>query len=195
MSRDDLEHVATTGLRPNAYGHVPVWEPGVACVSGRMARLAQKLGIEHYPCFHGVGKYGPVVSGIAVREEDRDRLLKAWEEGRVERERARNRAADRRRRAIREICDRLGVSPDSRTLRQYLRGEIDEAEARYRGRLARWRHDETDYDDLLARGFSREDARMLIAQSCTHPPRPRRRDDDGGDPGVVLGKTNTKETP
>jgi hypothetical protein len=56
----------------------------------------------------------------------------------------------------------LGVLPGSRTLAAFRAGEIDECEARRIGAITRHRHEETEYDALLARGIDRDTARAMI---------------------------------
>jgi len=57
---------------------------------------------------------------------------------------------------------RLGVRSDSRVFAAYIRGLIDEDECERVGEITRRRHETTSYDDLLARGMSRDDARDLM---------------------------------
>ena len=79
--------------------------------------------------------------------------------------RARARAEDARvalDRYRREDSARLHLLPDSRTYQAYLAGEIDEAEATRIGEYMEYRHEDTDYDDLLRQGYAKDDARAMM---------------------------------
>jgi hypothetical protein len=56
----------------------------------------------------------------------------------------------------------LDMPPDSQTVDLYVRGLLDEDEALRRAAKIRHRHEETSYEELLRRGFSKEDARAII---------------------------------
>jgi hypothetical protein len=97
----------------------------------------------------------------------------AWqaerEATRARRERAaasRARASQQRESELQSLADSLGVLRDSRTFAQYLAGDIDRAEAQRIGEITSHRHECTDYDDLLSRGYSRDDARALAQQTA-----------------------------
>ena len=60
-----------------------------------------------------------------------------------------------------DLSSDLGLAPNSRTARALLAGYIDRAEAERIAAICRHRHEETNYDDLLASGMSKEDARAL----------------------------------
>lgn len=56
----------------------------------------------------------------------------------------------------------LRMPADSRTVRQYVSGEIDLEEALRRAEIIRYRHERTEYDALLEAGYSKEQAREII---------------------------------
>ncbi|MCX7933849.1 MAG: DUF2293 domain-containing protein, partial [Planctomycetota bacterium] len=61
-----------------------------------------------------------------------------------------------------EVAAMLGLPIDSRTVQDVMDGAIDLKTARRRADRIAHRHEETDYDDLLARGIDRDTARMII---------------------------------
>lgn len=69
----------------------------------------------------------------------------------------------RRKEQIFAIQEELGLkNPRSSVLRAYLRGDIDKESALAISESIRHRHEDTDYDELLQRGISKDDAREII---------------------------------
>jgi len=81
-----------------------------------------------------------------------------------ERREKNRKARDRRDREISDLASDLGVLRDSRTLAAYRRGEIDYDEAQRIGEITRHRHEDTDYDELLAAGYSKDEARACMTE-------------------------------
>jgi len=81
---------------------------------------------------------------------------------REKRHMAGKKASGSHQRKIDDMSEELGLKPGSRTAEALLRGEIDEATAERIAERCRSRHEETDYDDLLKAGYSKEDARLLM---------------------------------
>jgi hypothetical protein len=77
------------------------------------------------------------------------------------RRRAGKKAAATFRAKVDDLSSDLGLAPNSRTARALLAGYIDRAEAERIAAICRHRHEETNYDDLLASGMSKEEARAL----------------------------------
>jgi len=63
---------------------------------------------------------------------------------------------------LEELAESLGLLPNSRTFQRYLTGEIEEEDARKIGTFMNNRHDNTNYDELLEQGYSKDDARSLM---------------------------------
>lgn len=61
------------------------------------------------------------------------------------------------------VAAKLGVFPGSDIARQVVEGTMTEEEGFERAHKINARHQQTRYDELLAKGFSRNDARELIA--------------------------------
>lgn len=68
------------------------------------------------------------------------------------------------RRKVDALARKLGLFPGSGVAQALLDGRIDEAEAFQKAERIRRRHEDTRYDELLARGFSQEEARDLISE-------------------------------
>jgi hypothetical protein len=58
----------------------------------------------------------------------------------------------------------MGLLPDSRTYARYLLGDIGHEEAIRIGRITSYRHEQTNYDDLLRAGYDKDDARELMTE-------------------------------
>lgn len=111
--------------------------------------------------WRGSHRYGwsPIYS-LVVSDDDYEKIVKPdREKTRAKRAAVNEKARQRRQAEIEALASRLGVLSDSRTLAAYRRGEIEEDEAMRIGEITRHRHEDTNYDELLARGFSKEDAR------------------------------------
>lgn len=130
-----------------------------------LRRTLERLGIaytEERVGWSGSKRYGyrPVMALVIADADwpivEADRKATAGS-----RRRANAAARERRADAVQSLADNLGVLADSRTLAAYRRGEIDEAEARRIGAITSRRHEATNYDELLARGMPKEDARLL----------------------------------
>jgi hypothetical protein len=63
--------------------------------------------------------------------------------------------------SLAQAADELGMPTDSETARLYFERKLPRAEAQRRAGIIRRRHEETNYDELLARGCSKDDARAL----------------------------------
>ena len=160
-------------LPVNQYGNVDVRRgppAGYAHVPGaRITTACKALGIECAPALVGFdksrGRFKPETDGVVVAVADADRL-RAYLADREER--GKKAAPARQARAAKKMLDRerlaesLGVRSDSRTFDAFLRGEISEEEARRIGRITSHRHEQTNYDDLLRAGYSKEDARAMM---------------------------------
>ncbi len=59
-----------------------------------------------------------------------------------------------------DFCVKNNLTPGIGEAAFYGKVELDDAKRIAEN--ARWRHDETDYDELLGKGFSKEDARDLM---------------------------------
>lgn len=166
----------------NDYGNIDIRRKvpaGCAYVPGeRLGPSCRALGMDYAPAF--VGWKGskrfprPDLDGVVIAEQDAPRLLAYLEErdkrsAKAAPARAKARAAKAQARLAR--ADELGLLPDSRTFKALLAGEIDEDEARRIGRITRYRHENTDYEDLLKEGYSKDEARALMqprhAPSCS----------------------------
>jgi len=134
-----------------------------------MGRTLTKLNIPVRKVLRGfddAGRYGwkPRVLLLVLMDEYADfcayRAATAVqrEQARARREQAREAA----RREIRDLAEELGVLVGSRALAWYLAGDIDADECRRIGAITRRRHEQTNYDDLLAHGLSKEDARVMM---------------------------------
>ena len=145
---------------PAGYEHVP---------GARITTACKALGIECAPALVGFdksrGRFRPETDGVVVAAADADRL-RAYLADREER--GKKAGPARQARAAKKMLDRerlaesLGVRSDSRTFDAFLRGEIGEEEARRIGRITSHRHEQTNYDDLLRAGYSKEDARAMM---------------------------------
>ena len=157
----------------NEYGNVDVryaLPQGYVHVRGqRLTTACKALNIECAPALIGFdksgGRFRPETDGVVVAAADADRL-REYLEGRAARSAksagARARQAAKKREAREKLAESLGVRSDSRTLEAYLRGDIDAEEARRIGRVTAHRHEQTNYDDLLRQGYSREEARAMM---------------------------------
>ena len=58
----------------------------------------------------------------------------------------------------------MGLLPDSRTYAWYLQGDIGHEEAIRIGKITSYRHEQTNYDDLLRAGYDKDDARELMTE-------------------------------
>lgn len=67
------------------------------------------------------------------------------------------------RRKVDAMAAKLDLYPGSDIARQVVEGTMTEEEAFLRARKIHARHKQTRYDELLAMGYSRDDARELIA--------------------------------
>jgi hypothetical protein len=91
-------------------------------------------------------------------EAEREKLI-------VSNAKQRQRARQRRQEQeveLEKLAKELGVLRNSRTFKLYLDGEIDRDEAMRIGEITRYRHEETNYEELLEEGFDREEARELM---------------------------------
>ncbi len=64
--------------------------------------------------------------------------------------------------SLKEAADELGMPQDSETVRLYYERKLHKAEALRRAGVIIARHEDTDYDALLARGIDRDTARAMI---------------------------------
>lgn len=146
---------------PKEFEHVP---------GKRLQPLCRKLGIRYAPALVGWGgskKYPkPQFDGVVVCHQSADRLRAEIEERERRNPPERREQAALRREKLKEQKNEhlveMGVNPDGRTARWLQRGEIDEYEARLIAFKVNYRHDYTDYNDLLPT-YGRE-ARELITE-------------------------------
>ena len=160
-------------METNDYGNVDVRDSvpdGYVHVEGlRLTTLARKLGIDYAPALVGFSSskcgFRPTLYGIVIRKDDEERFL-AELAARDERSRksapARARAQNKRIQKYNDQAFELGVLPGSRTHLAYRRGDIDRDEAMRIGDYTARRHECSDYDELLKKGYSKEDARTCM---------------------------------
>lgn len=138
-------------------------------ILARFAKTLTKLSIPVRRVlrgFSGGDRYGwkPVFALLLTMDEYSDfSAYRLATEG--QREKANARAARRRaeeREAIDDLAASMGVLPGSRAFKWYMEGEIDGDECRRIGDITRRRHEETNYDELLAEGMDRDTARELM---------------------------------
>lgn len=65
--------------------------------------------------------------------------------------------------AIADINERLNAPSDANVGKWLLDGEISQEEAMRIAEKCRHRHEDTDYEDLLAQGFDKEEARSMMS--------------------------------
>jgi hypothetical protein len=140
--------------------------PGAVAVYARYRRTCDRLGISYTERETWTrNSYGATRHiDLMISAEGLAELKAELARTHATRARAAIRRAEVAKRVVAEreaLAENLGLLPDSRTFAAYLRGEIEENEARGIGRYTAHRHEETDYDDLLARGVSKEDAREM----------------------------------
>jgi len=132
-----------------------------------LRKTLDRLGVrytEERTGWSGSQRYGyrPILA-LVVSDDDYEQVVQPDRaKSRGAREAANRQAAARRAAETQSLADSLGVLPGSRTLAAYRRGEIDADEARRVGEITRHRHEDTDYEALLSRGVSRDDARAMI---------------------------------
>lgn len=132
-----------------------------------MRKTLEKLGVaysEERTSWKGSAKYGfsPVFS-LIVDDSDYENIVKPYREStRLKRKKNNDYSRKKRRDYLESVANELGVLVGSKTLSAYIRGEIEEVEAKRIGEICRYRHEETDYDKLLSHGYCKEDARILM---------------------------------
>ena len=89
-------------------------------------------------------------------------LIAAAQERRIAAKQRREIKAQQKQEELEQLANSLNLLPDSQTFKRYLAGEIEEEEARGIGEYMAHRHNDTNYDELLAQGHSKEDARNLM---------------------------------
>lgn len=135
-----------------------------------LRRTLDRLGVaytEQQIGWRGSERYGfaPIVA-LVVSDDDYERVVKPDRQRTAAKRNAANaKARQRRREEIESLAADLGVLSDSRTLAAYRRGDIDADEARRIGEITRRRHETTNYDDLLAAGLSKDDARACMKEN------------------------------
>ena len=156
---------------PNEYGNILATNGvrGGRFISRRWQSMIVRLGIPVRLCCIGFTRspgYGsaPILALLLVGDEV-PRWQEQWRRTQPAREKSRiRRAADavRRETELDGLASSLGVRRDSRAFAWYLDGDIDAAECRRIGRITAARHEQTDYDDLRAAGWDRDEAREQI---------------------------------
>lgn len=161
------------GLPVNEHGNIDAryaLPAGCAHIPGqRLTTACKALGIECAPALVGFdksgGRFRPQLDGVVVATADADRLRKYLEECEARSAKSagkRARQAAKKREAREKLAESLGVRSDSRTFEAFLRGDIDDDEARRIGRITAHRHEQTNYDELLRQGYSKPEARELM---------------------------------
>jgi hypothetical protein len=87
------------------------------------------------------------------------------EEARTQRDAASETASEAYRKRMREVSGRIGALPTSRTTRAVAFGQIDEDSAELIAFKTSYRHQETNYDQLIRAGEEKEFARGLAEES------------------------------
>lgn len=67
-------------------------------------------------------------------------------------------------RKVADAACELGMPSNARTARALVYGQIDEATAKRIAEHCRHRHEDTNYDDLLAKGCSKDEARDMMEE-------------------------------
>lgn len=140
---------------PKRYMHIP---------GKRLQPLCRKLGIKYAEAMTGFeesrGYWKAITDGVIISVRSATKLKDAIE-ARAKRAKARpNRPPKKSRKQLREErLAELGIDPSSRTAKWLTRGAIDEDQARLIAFKVEFRHERTNYDDLLDDGLERELAR------------------------------------
>lgn len=148
---------------PKGYQHVP---------GKRLQPLCRKLGIRYADALVGWGgtrQYPkPLLNGVVVTRRSASRLVAEIEE------RNRRNPPERRQQAAirRQIqkdqrnseLEEMGIDPSGRTALWLKHGEVDEYEARLIAFKVAYRHEHTDYDQII-RSLGRDDARDLAEEA------------------------------
>lgn len=155
---------------PSGFSHVP---------GARIASACKALGIECAPAlvrFSRVGgRYRPETDGVVVASVDADRLREYLASREVKKQKAapaRQAKAAKRELERERLAASLGVLSDSRAFAAFVRGDIDADEARRIGRITSARHEQTNYDDLLRMGYSKQEARAMKEPKLDRFPTP-----------------------
>jgi hypothetical protein len=156
----------------NDYGNVQSIPKGYVHVEGqRLQPLCRKLGILYAEVLTGWGGTKrfpkPIIDGVCVTARSAPKLEKAISE-RESRNPESKRAAARARREKKQREEErslraLGILPGTRTAAWLRRGDIDEDLAALIAFKAKFRHEHTDYDQLLPTQ-DRDDARENLSE-------------------------------
>lgn len=140
---------------PKRYVHIP---------GKRLQPLCRKLGIKYAEALTGFeesrGYWKAITDGVIISARSATKLQVAIE-ARAERAKVRpKRPPKKSRKELRhERLVELGIDPTSRTAKWLNRGHIDEDQARLIAFKTEFRHEYTNYDDLLDDGLERDLAR------------------------------------
>lgn len=149
-----------------------IMSPGERALKRTCRKALERLGIpvrEELIGWRGSDRYGySPIHALIVTGEEYMRFLAEREKTKEKRAKAKLRREEKAQQAQierEELARSMGLLPDSRTFASYLRGEIEEEEAIRIGRHTSQRHEETNYEELLARGYSRDDARAFAEKT------------------------------
>jgi len=143
---------------------------GYQFITKQEGRCLSKLGIERRETLRGFsksGKYFSPIIELAISNIEKKKIDKYMQETKDKREKSKEAS---QKRAIKkaqeksELATKLGLLEDSKTFKAFLRGDIEEDQARGIGEYMRHRHEDTDYDELLRWGMDKESAREQIGQ-------------------------------
>lgn len=145
----------------------------------RLQPLCRKLKIKFLEAVVGVEgsrRYGwrPIKNGVIVSKQAASKLLAVVAAREADPKRIKRVDADaqRRQRAASEFaerCNRLRIDPNGKTARWLRSGQIDEDEAALISSKIVYRHEDTDYDNLLRAGFDRGLARSMSSEVSPLP--------------------------
>ncbi len=152
---------------PKSYVHVTEADAEVSLQA--LVQLCKRVGVKYAKALVGFDKYRgcykPCFNGVVIHQSALPKLRKALSEYNspekvAARQRAREKAKERRERPIRQA----GLVPGTQVARWYSGGEMDRFEARLAQYKSYYRHQHTDYDLRFRRpnwkaGETREDVR------------------------------------
>lgn len=154
---NDFGNVDVRSTLPKRYIHIP---------GKRLQPLCRKLGIKYAGAMTGFEKSGrywkAIIDGIVVSARSAAKLNDAIE-ARAKRAIARPKRLVKKslKQLHEERLAELGIAPDSRTAKWLTRGLIDEDQARLIAFKTEFRHERSNYDELLGDGYERDFARTL----------------------------------
>ena len=160
----------TSKKLPSRYVHVKGKRLQPLCRKLKIKFLEAVVGFEGSRC-HG---YKPIKNGVIVSKQAAPKLAAAVAAREADPRNIKRSETDAQRRKrvaaeFAERCDRLGINPNGKTAQWLRSGHIDDDEAALISAKVAYRHEATDYEQLLKTGFDRDLARSMSSESDPSP--------------------------